>query len=85
MRVQFAAPSEISSKSASTFAVKPKSKIVEKLATKKSLTIFPMSVGTNFPLSEPTFSISVLELTVAFFNKNCSYFRSTPSTCPFST
>ena len=33
-------------------------KMLEKLATKKSFTIFPISVGTNLFLSEPVFSVN---------------------------
>ena len=56
----------MSSKEFSTLAVNPKSRILEKLATKKSFTIFPISVGTNLFLLEPVFSVKVCVFTSPF-------------------
>ncbi len=65
-------------------AVKPKSKMVEKCSTKKSFTILPISVGTNLPLSEPTFSTNNFSFTTPAFNFNSVYSLSMPSIEPFT-
>ena len=58
--------------------------MLEKFSTKKSFTMFPISVGTNFPLSDPTFSVSSFAETSPPFNVNCVYLRSVPSIVPLA-
>ena len=59
--------------------------MLSKFFTKKSVTIPPISVGTNLPLSEPEFSFKISDFISLPIKVNCSYFLSIPSKLPFST